>query len=166
MSAVATPLYRLEGVVKAYGGREVCRVRHLEILPGEMLTILGPNGAGKSTLLRLLAFVESPDAGAIYFQGRLAHEGYPFLADRRQVIMVFQQPLLLRDTVSANVAYGLRLRGLPARDGRVQAALERLDSLEQVIFCCFSARDLQVYQRLLGEHAGTDPAPPGQLPGD
>lgn len=48
----------------------------------------------------------------------------------------------------------------------VRAALERLDGLEQVIFCCFSARDLQVYQRLLGEQAGTDPAPPGQLPGD
>lgn len=48
----------------------------------------------------------------------------------------------------------------------VRATLERLDGLEQVIFCCFSARDLQVYQRLLGERAGTDPAPPGQLPGD
>lgn len=129
MSAAATPVYRLEGVVKAYGSREVCRVRHLEIQPGEMLTILGPNGAGKSTLLRMLAFVEPPSAGAIYFRGRPADDGYPSLADRRQVTMVFQQPLLLRDTVAANVAYGLRLRGLPARDGRVQAALERLDLL-------------------------------------
>lgn len=129
MSAEATPLYRLEGAMKAYGGREVCRVRHLEIHSGEVLTILGPNGAGKSTLLRLLAFVESPDAGAIYFRGRPADEGYPSLEDRRLVTMVFQEPVLLRDTVYANVAYSLKLRGLPARDGRVQAALDRLDLL-------------------------------------
>ncbi|WP_372875605.1 O-acetyl-ADP-ribose deacetylase [Pseudomonas sp.] len=48
----------------------------------------------------------------------------------------------------------------------VRAALEELDGLEEVIFCCFSARDLQVYQRLLGEQPGGAPAPPWQAPGD
>jgi O-acetyl-ADP-ribose deacetylase (regulator of RNase III) len=48
----------------------------------------------------------------------------------------------------------------------VRAALEELDGLEEVVFCCFSSRDLQVYQRLLGEQAGANSVPPGQVPGD
>ena len=48
----------------------------------------------------------------------------------------------------------------------VRATLEQFDGLEEVIFCCFSARDLQVYQRLLGEQPDASPVPPGQVPGD
>jgi O-acetyl-ADP-ribose deacetylase (regulator of RNase III) len=48
----------------------------------------------------------------------------------------------------------------------VRAVLEQLDGLEEVIFCCFSARDLQVYQRLLGEQPGASPVQSGQVPGD
>ena len=48
----------------------------------------------------------------------------------------------------------------------VRAALEEFTGFDEVIFCCFSARDLQVYQRLLGEQTGTNPVPPGQVPGD
>jgi O-acetyl-ADP-ribose deacetylase (regulator of RNase III) len=48
----------------------------------------------------------------------------------------------------------------------VRAVLEQLDGLDEVIFCCFSARDLQVYQRLLGEQPGANSVPPGQVPGD
>ncbi|MDA7088933.1 O-acetyl-ADP-ribose deacetylase [Pseudomonas sp. SA3-5] len=48
----------------------------------------------------------------------------------------------------------------------VRAALEEFTGLDEVIFCCFSASDLQVYQRLLGEQPGARPAAPGQAPGD
>jgi O-acetyl-ADP-ribose deacetylase (regulator of RNase III) len=48
----------------------------------------------------------------------------------------------------------------------VRAALEEFTGFDEVIFCCFSARDLQVYQRLLGEQTGTNPVPPRQVPGD
>ena len=50
--------------------------------------------------------------------------------------------------------------------GTVRAALEEFTGFDEVIFCCFSASDLQVYQRLLGEQPGARPAPPGQAPGD
>ncbi len=129
MTADAIPLYRLEEVGRSYGEREVCRVRDLDVQAGEVLAILGPNGAGKSTLLRLLAFVERPSSGSIFFQGRPVANGFPSLEERRQVAMVFQEPVFLRDTVYANVAYGLRLRGRRSMDGRVEKALAALDLL-------------------------------------
>jgi O-acetyl-ADP-ribose deacetylase (regulator of RNase III) len=48
----------------------------------------------------------------------------------------------------------------------VRAALQEFTGFDEVIFCCFSARDLQVYQRLLGEQPGANPVAPGQVPGD
>ena len=54
-----------EGVAKAYGDRRVVRGLDLLLSPGRRLGLLGANGSGKSTLLRLLAGLESPDAGTI-----------------------------------------------------------------------------------------------------
>jgi O-acetyl-ADP-ribose deacetylase (regulator of RNase III) len=48
----------------------------------------------------------------------------------------------------------------------VRAALEEFTGFDEVIFCCFSARDLQVYQRLLGQQTGARPPPAEQAPGD
>jgi tungstate transport system ATP-binding protein len=121
---VVSPVYRLRGLRQAYGEphpRLVLDLDALDIFAGEVLAIVGPSGAGKSTLLRLLNFLEPPAGGTIEFEGRLV-AGQPPLETLRRVTTVFQHPLMLSRSVYDNVAFGLRLRGLPPA-GRVAAAL-------------------------------------------
>ncbi len=124
MKAEREAVYRLYQVSKAYGGRVVLRVERLTVWPGEILAVLGPSGAGKSTLLRLLNFLELPDSGTLSFHGQPLPPGGAPLAWRRRVTTVFQRPQLLKASVAANVALGLRYRGVRDGRARVQAALE------------------------------------------
>ncbi len=117
--------YHLRQVVKRYGDRTVLAIDELEIEAGRTLAILGPSGAGKSTLLRLLGFLESADEGSLFFEGRKMENGWPDLAARRRVTMLFQRPALLNTTVWNNVACGLSLRS--RKDKRkVQEVLDQL----------------------------------------
>jgi tungstate transport system ATP-binding protein len=124
---LVTPLYRLRALRKAYGRpgapdpRLVLDVEALDIQAGELLAVVGPSGAGKSTLLRLLNFLEPPTSGSLEFDGQPVPTSPP-LALLRRVTTVFQRPLMLSRSVADNVAFGLRLRGLPV-DGRVAAIL-------------------------------------------
>lgn len=123
---MAAPLLTLRDVVVRYGATAALDIASLDVIGGEVLAILGANGAGKSTLLRTLAVVQRLDHGRMEFPGLGATGNH--LALRRRIAMVFQQPLLIDDSVYANVALGLRLRG--CRRGeiepRVMAWLERL----------------------------------------
>jgi tungstate transport system ATP-binding protein len=129
MMAGGQPIFRLEGVRQVYAGRTVLDIASLEVRDGEILALVGPSGAGKSTLLRLLNFLESPASGRILYRDRLASGGATPLEVRRQVTSVFQRPVLQRASVWANVAYGLRLRGLHS-DGRVGAILDTVGLAE------------------------------------
>jgi tungstate transport system ATP-binding protein len=115
--------YRLRNVRFDYGARPVLDVAALELPCGQTTALVGPNGAGKTTLLRLLAFLLPPSGGVIELNGRaVSGRGGNLSARRREVTFVGQSPLLFHRSVRANVAYGLRARGLP--DGkRVEAAL-------------------------------------------
>ncbi len=121
------PTYELEEVRQVYDGRTVLAIDDLQILPGEVLAVVGPTGAGKSTLLRLLNFLEAPSQGELKFEGEAIPASRPVgrngpaayrnevpLSVRRKVATVFQRPVLLERSVRANVAFGLRARGLPA----------------------------------------------------
>ncbi len=121
---MAEPVYQLSDVRQVYGDREVLRIDRLEIYEGEILALVGPSGAGKSTLLRLLNFLETPTSGVIRFRDRPfdADHGMPISIQRR-VTTVFQRPSLLSRSVSANVHYGLQLRGNRNSQGRVDEAL-------------------------------------------
>ena len=126
-----SPVYRLQGVVKAYAGQEVLRVSDLTIYRGKVLGIVGPNGAGKSTLLRLLGFLEPPDRGQLAFAplggGLTPLNGREVPLDwRRQVTLVFQRSVLLNRSVAANVAYGLQLRRERDTGERVREALAQV----------------------------------------
>jgi tungstate transport system ATP-binding protein len=107
------------------GGKVLLDIRSLDVLRGETLAIVGPNGAGKSALLQVLALLERPTSGQLFFDGQLV-EG-SLLAHRRDMAVVFQEPLLLDTSVKSNIRMGLALRGVPRReqDRRVAHWLER-----------------------------------------
>lgn len=115
-----TLLYRLTNLTQQYDGRTVLRVPELEIEEGAALALIGPSGAGKSTLLRLLALLEQPAGGSLHYAGRETSPALP-LDLRREVTLMFQQPLLLDTTVENNVGYGLRVRGTADPEAVVNA---------------------------------------------
>ena len=105
---------RLSGVTKIFG-KQVRAVDDLslEIEDGEFFTLLGPSGCGKTTTLRLVAGLETPDAGEISSRTRpIVVLSAPRLfvpPDKRNMGMVFQSYAIWPHmTVFENVAYPLR----------------------------------------------------------
>jgi tungstate transport system ATP-binding protein len=119
-------VYQLRNLTKAYDGRQVLSIDHLDIRRGEVLGIIGPSGAGKSTLLRLLDFLELPTTGSLAFGSHHVNGAIPPLEVRRRVTTVFQRPVLLNRSVTANVAYGLRIRGKNRVDALVRSAIDQV----------------------------------------
>ena len=115
----------MKALRKDYNGRTVLYIGALSIRRGEILAVIGPSGSGKSTLLRLLNFLEPASAGELHFDGRIVPT-VPPLAIRRKVTTVFQSPQLLNRSVSANVAFGLRLRGGTPDNEHVRRTLKRV----------------------------------------
>ncbi len=117
-----TPLFTLNNAWQAYNGRTVLEIDRLEIPQGSITGLSGPNGCGKSTLLRMLAFLENPASGCVQFEGREC--GAKPNEIHRQVTLLVQEPYLLKRSVFANVAYGLKVRGETEITTKVHASLE------------------------------------------
>ncbi len=63
-----SPILRLSGIRKRYGPNTLALAGvDLDVAPGEIVCLLGPSGCGKTTLLRVVAGLETPDAGAVWF---------------------------------------------------------------------------------------------------
>ena len=119
-----------ENVTKRYGKVVAVDNVSLSIDEGEFFALLGPSGCGKTTLLRMVAGLETPDEGRILIDGKDVTRVPP---NRRPVNMVFQSYAVFPHmTVAANVAYGLKVEGVPAAEiePRVEQALQlvKLDS--------------------------------------
>ncbi len=100
------PQYRLEGISKSYPGGFSLQIPRLEIKKGDSLGLYGPNGCGKSTLLRILALLEKPDSGEIFFGNKpVSRKTDPA---GMGIVLQLQNPYLLKRSVFENVAYGLR----------------------------------------------------------
>lgn len=121
-------IYDVSGLKQVYDDRTVLDVPALQIKRGDVLVLVGPSGSGKSTLLRLLAMLEAPSQGVVRFHSKSDPVTFEnaTVQERRQLAMVFQRPVLLSRSVSANVAYGLRVRGERKIDDRVETALKRV----------------------------------------
>ncbi len=123
-------LLQFSNVVKRYGDTPVVDRVSFTVAPGEFFTLLGPSGCGKTTTLRLLAGLETPDAGEITLQGRCLaspERGILVPIDKRNMGMVFQSYAIWPHlTVFENVAFPLRVRGESRADitRRVNEALE------------------------------------------
>ncbi len=101
---------RFAGLAKRFDAQTVLAPLELEIADGEFFTFVGPSGCGKSTLLNLVAGVEAPSAGALYFDGERVDTLAP---GARDVAMVFQSYALYPHlSVRENIAFPLRVRGI------------------------------------------------------
>ena len=113
MTGTDTPLLELADIRKSFGAIQVLRGIDLTVARNEFLTLLGPSGSGKTTILRMIGGFETPDGGAIRFEGR---DILRTPINRRPFNTVFQDYALFSHmTVRDNVGYGLRVRGTDRR---------------------------------------------------
>ncbi|MGB0094554.1 MAG: TOBE-like domain-containing protein [Solirubrobacteraceae bacterium] len=114
-----------QGVCKQFGDFRALDDVTLEVPKGSLTALLGPSGSGKSTLLRIIAGLESPDAGAVLLDGTDVTASRP---QERGMGFVFQHYAAFSHmTVRENVAFGLRIRKRP-RD-EIRARVDELLSL-------------------------------------
>jgi sn-glycerol 3-phosphate transport system ATP-binding protein len=117
----------LRGVTKSYGSNAVIHGIDLDVADGEFVVIVGPSGCGKSTLLRMVAGLEAITGGEIEIGGRVVNRLEP---KDRDIAMVFQNYALYPHmSVFDNMAYGLKIRGMPRPDiaERVKRAADILE---------------------------------------
>jgi spermidine/putrescine transport system ATP-binding protein len=123
---------RLQNVSKSFNNQPVINDLNLDVHKGEFLTLLGPSGCGKTTVLRLIAGLETCDSGTLFINGR---DQTRLSACDRDVNTVFQSYALFPHmTVFDNIAFGLKLKKIPARQIRERVketlALVKLEGLE------------------------------------
>ena len=105
---------RLKNLTKHFGDVVAVDDVTLDIADREFLTLLGPSGCGKTTLLNMIAGLESPTAGEVWFDDRNVTSVPP---ERRDIAMVFQTYALYPHmSVFDNVAFGLKMRGVPTEE--------------------------------------------------
>ena len=122
-----TPILSLQGVKKQFGSTVVVEDLHLAVQENELITFLGPSGCGKTTTLRMIAGFEYPTHGSIFIAGKDVTAVPPH---KREIGIVFQSYSLFPHlTISENVAYGLKRRGVARseRNERVKEVLNLVD---------------------------------------
>jgi len=140
---------RLRDVSFEAGGRSIIDGITLDIEAGPSTIILGANGAGKSVLMRLMHGLLVPTSGRVEWSSP-ERSG----ATRRQA-MVFQRPVMLRRSARANVAYALKIAGVP----KAQRAAQVGEALQGVGLAHLARRPARVLsggeqQRLALARAG------------
>ena len=119
-SELVAPVLRIKDARKVYSDLEAIRNVSLEIAANEFVSIVGPSGCGKSTLLMMVAGVVEKTAGEISINNT------PVIGPRRDIGVVFQQPVLLPwRTVLDNVLFPVELLKQP-RAKYQQSAMELL----------------------------------------
>src|SRR5436309_6031754 len=108
----------VDGVGKSFGEFEALKRVNLEVPEGSLTALLGPSGSGKSTLLRIMAGLETPDAGAVKIDGVDVTAARP---QERGIGFVFQHyAAFAHMSVRDNVAFGLKIRKRPQAEIRTR----------------------------------------------
>ena len=122
----------IKKISKTFSGFKALKDINLRVETGELVALLGPSGSGKTTLLRIIAGLETPDSGEVFFQGKDAQDKH---AKDRNVGFVFQHYALFRHmTVFENIAFGLRVKPKPIRPAEeaIRAKVQELLKLVQL----------------------------------
>ncbi|SFN11800.1 sulfate/molybdate ABC transporter ATP-binding protein [Variovorax sp. OV329] len=120
----------IRNVSKQFGDFHALRNVNLDVESGELVALLGPSGCGKTTLLRIIAGLETADAGSILFAGE---DTTAVHVRERQVGFVFQHYALFRHmSVFENVAFGLRVKPRATRPSEAQIKAKVTDLLKLV----------------------------------
>ncbi len=122
----------VKAVTKAFGSFHALENIDLKIQTGELIALLGPSGSGKTTLLRIIAGLENPDHGEIFFHGKDVREEK---TKDRSVGFVFQHYALFRHmSVFENIAFGLRVKPKAIRptEEQIKAKVHELLRLVQL----------------------------------
>ena len=116
----------VRNITKRFGDFVAVDDVSLEVESGALTALLGPSGSGKSTLLRIIAGLETPDAGEVLLSGKDATALAP---QKRNVGFVFQHYAAFKHmTVRDNIAFGLKVRRRPRAEIR-----ERVDELLHLV---------------------------------
>ena len=115
------PLVQFRSVHKAFGTYKAVKSLDLDIHRGEFLALMGPSGCGKTTTLRMLAGLEAPTSGTITIGGQVMNDVPPH---HRDTPLVWQSLALFPFlSVVENVEFGLRMRGVAAKECRERAMM-------------------------------------------
>ncbi len=121
---------RVQDIRKEFSRYPALNDVSLDIRSGELIALLGPSGSGKTTLLRLIAGLETPTAGRIFFGNDDASSKS---VQERNVGFVFQAYALFRNmTVLENIAFGLRVRPSATRPAKAEIRRRVLELLDLV----------------------------------
>jgi len=156
-TAAATPLLRLTGVHKRYGGVTALDGVDFSCRRGSIHAVLGENGAGKSTLIKIVAGAVRPDSGHMEVDGQPVHFADPLDAVRHGFVCVFQELSLLPDL---SVADNISITRPPGLAGFInhRAQRRRAEALLARVGCGdidprTTVRDLSLSRRQLVEFA-------------
>ncbi len=117
---LAQHIIELFDVCKDFSGTQVLKNINLYVRKNEFITLLGPSGCGKTTTLRLIAGFEQPTRGQIYFYDQCINRVPPY---QRRLNTVFQRYALFPHlTVADNIAFGLKIRKVPAEEMKTRIA--------------------------------------------
>ncbi len=122
LEPTASPILRMEGVSKRYGGVRALANADLAVFAGRIHAILGENGAGKSTLIKILSGVVAPDAGRIVLDGAEVAFDSPAAANRAGIVCIFQELSLVPDL---SVADNIAISNPPRRFGLIDRRAQR-----------------------------------------
>jgi tungstate transport system ATP-binding protein len=110
---MSDPALELKSLTKSFPQRELLRGVDLALVAGGSYVLTGDNGCGKTTLLRIVAGLEAANGGMLRFEGAAVDLGHYPEALRHKLVYVHQQPYLFQTSIAHNIAYGLKVRGVP-----------------------------------------------------
>lgn len=125
-------MIKIKNLNKYFGDKHVLKNINLEIEDGEVVALIGPSGSGKSTLIRCIDYLEVPDSGDVYINGKNIAKSEKEIDKIRQSIgMVFQHfNLFPHKTVLENITLAPVLTGKMSKEEAEDKAIELLKTMD------------------------------------
>lgn len=127
-----TDLLRLQDVSFTLNNIPLLEPVSITLNPGEFTLLTGPSGSGKSTLLKIIASLQTPTGGKLWFKGEDISQIKPE-AYRQRVSYCFQTPSLFGETVYDNLALPYQIRNKKPEDDKLRDWLKRVNLSEDML---------------------------------